>query len=58
MSVVEKVKSTTAEYALPKLDKIFSLLGVPNELKSDYSPPFNGIKFSEFVMHRELNLLI
>ena len=58
-SVVEEVKSTGAEHVLPQLDKIFSMLGIPTELKSDNGPPANGFRFKEFcdyfgIKHRKI----
>jgi hypothetical protein len=48
MPVVEEIKSTAAEYVLPKLEALFSFVGVPKVLKTDNGPPFNGHKFTEF----------
>jgi hypothetical protein len=47
-SIVEEVKTTAAEYVLPKMDAVFSLLGIPTDLGTDNGPPFNGHKFAEF----------
>ena len=48
MPVVREVKTTGSEYVLPKLDDLFSFVGIPRELKTDNGPPFNGHKFKEF----------
>jgi hypothetical protein len=42
------VPTTAAEYTLPKLNELFSMFGIPIELKSDNGPPFNGHQFAEF----------
>ncbi len=39
---VEIVPSTKASVVIPKLDKIFAVHDIPDILKSDNSPPFNG----------------
>ena len=66
MPVVEEVISTAAEYVLPKLDSIFSLMGIPSILKTDNGPPFIGHKFEEFckyfgikhrIIHRQMKRL-
>ncbi|KAK3720930.1 hypothetical protein QZH41_014537, partial [Actinostola sp. cb2023] len=45
---VEIVTSTSARAVIPKLDAIFSRQGIPDVLKSDNGPPFNGHEFSNF----------
>ena len=46
---VELLTSTSAAKAVvPKLDVIFSRQGVPDILKSDNGPPFNGHDFKNF----------
>ena len=45
---VVEVKSTAAEYAMPKLDELFSEFGVPIEIKTDNGPPYNGHLWAEF----------
>ena len=59
MPVVEEVKTTAADFFLPKLDAIFSLLGIPESLETDNGPPFNGEKFLDFckyygIKHRKI----
>ena len=54
-----EVKTTASQYVLPELNNIFSLMGVPEELKSDNGPPFKGNEFSDFcdefgVKHRKI----
>ncbi|KAK3092635.1 hypothetical protein FSP39_005203 [Pinctada imbricata] len=46
--VVEFVHSTSAKSTIPKLDKIFSLFGIPEELKTDNGPPFQSADFAKF----------
>jgi transposase InsO family protein len=55
MPVVEEVKTTAADFVLPKLDTICSLLGIPEDLETDNCPPFNGVKFSEFCKYYGIN---
>ena len=45
---VELLTSTSAKAVVPKLDAIFSRQGVPDILKSDNGPPFNGHEFKTF----------
>ncbi len=40
---VEIVHSTRASTVIPKLDKIFSVHGIPDMIISDNGPPFNGV---------------
>ena len=46
--VVEPVRSTSASTVIPQLDKTFSTFGIPEIVRSDSCPPFNGRKFREF----------
>ena len=45
---VEIVKSTAAETLIPKLHKILCTHGIPEVIKSDNGPPFNGEKIKEY----------
>lgn len=45
---VEIVRSTSATTVIPRLDKIFSTFGVPEVVKTDNGPPFNGQDFTNF----------
>ena len=45
---VEIVHSTSAKVVLPKLDRVFAAYGVPQVVKSDNDPPFNGHEFAQF----------
>ena len=48
---VETVTSTSARSTIPKLDAIFVRQGIPDVLKSDNGPPFNGMEFKNFAEH-------
>ncbi|KAK7112338.1 hypothetical protein V1264_011807 [Littorina saxatilis] len=45
---VEILTSTSAKAVIPKLDAIFSRFGIPDVVKSDNGPPFNGSDFERF----------
>ena len=45
---VEILTSTSARAVIPKLDAIFARQGIPDVLKSDNGPPFNGHEFKNF----------
>ena len=49
--VVEFLRSTSAKAVIPKFDKIFSLFGIPEELKTDNGPPFQSAEFANFADH-------
>ena len=46
--VGEPVRSTLALAVVPQLNKTFSTFGIPEIVRSDNGPPFNGRKFREF----------
>ena len=46
---VEIVRSTKASTVIPKLDKIFATHGIPNIIKSDNGPPFNGDEYKKYL---------
>ena len=46
---VELVKSTKTSSVIPRLDRIFSVHGIPREIKTDNGPPFNGEEFENYV---------
>lgn len=57
--VVLEVNSTAAQYVLPKLDSLFSLMGIPEVVKTDNGPPFQGKDFKDFcdefgIKHRRI----
>jgi transposase InsO family protein len=45
---VEVITSTSAKATIPKLDAMFARQGIPDIVKSDNGPPFNGQEFSTF----------
>ena len=45
---VEILTSMSARAVIPKLDAIFARQGIPEVLKSDNGPPFNGLEFQNF----------
>ena len=49
--IVEIVYSTSARVVIPVSDKTFSIFGIPDELKTDNGPPFQGSKFANFAKH-------
>ena len=46
--VVEVITSVSSQVVIPRLNKIFAEFGVPEILRSDNGPPFNGKEFAEF----------
>jgi transposase InsO family protein len=48
---VEVLTTVSAKAVLPKLDAIFSRQGIPDVLKSDNGPPFNGTEFESYAKH-------
>ena len=48
---VEIVRSTSAKAVIPKLDAIFARQGIPDELKTDNGPPFQGDEFKNFARY-------
>ena len=60
--VVLEVPTTAHHYVLPKLDTIFSLMGIPDKLRSDNGPPFQSHAISKFlksynIKHRKITPL-
>ena len=45
---VELLTSTSAKAVVPNVDAIFSRQGIPDILKSDNGPPFDGHEFKNF----------
>ena len=43
--VVEFTSSTSADYVIPLFTRLFNTYGIPEEIKTDNGPPFNGSKF-------------
>ena len=48
MVIAQEVKSTSCENVLPVIESTISLLGIPEQIKSDNGPPFNSHEFKEF----------
>ncbi len=46
--LVDIVNTTAADTVIPCYEKWFGLFGIPQEVKSDNGPPFNGHVFAEF----------
>ncbi|GFN77938.1 Pol polyprotein [Plakobranchus ocellatus] len=49
--VVDTIKSTSARAVVPRFDKIFAEFGIPDELKTDNGPLFNGIGSKTYLEH-------
>ncbi|KAK9744597.1 Integrase core domain [Popillia japonica] len=47
--VVEVISSLDCKTVSKRLRHIFSMFGLPNTLKSDNAPPFNGAEFTNFL---------
>ena len=46
---VEICSGTSSKTVIPHLDKIFSTHGIPEVIKTDGGPPFNGYQFKQYV---------
>ena len=46
---VEICSGTSSKAVIPHLDKIFATHGVPEVIKTDGGPPFNGYQFKQYV---------
>ena len=46
--IVKLINSTGASSVIPLLTDIFSTFGVPDTMRSDNGPPFNGMPFKQF----------
>ena len=49
--VVDIIRSTSNHTVISCLDKIFSMFGIPEVVKSDNGPPWNGTDFRKFADH-------
>ena len=45
---VEVIPTTSNKYVIPKLDRILSTFGIPEVIRTDNGPPFNGQEFKEY----------
>ena len=50
--VVKRVTSTAAKHLIPILDDIFASFGIPEIIRSDNGPPFNGEEFASYCKHQ------
>ena len=48
--VVEALTSISAKSVIPRLDRIFSMFGIPSVCSTDSGPPFNGDDFRQFAI--------
>jgi hypothetical protein len=46
-----EINSTSFKKVKPELEMIFFRFGVPDEIKTDNGPPFNGAEFSDFAKY-------
>ena len=46
--VIKFVTSSSAEATIPQFVRVFNTYGIPEEVKTDNGPPFNGSKFVKF----------
>ena len=42
------VRSTSSKHVIPVMDRVFTMFGVPEVVKSDNGPPFQGDEFRKF----------
>jgi hypothetical protein len=52
--LVMELRSTSAEYVIRKLDKIFSIFGHPEKIKSDNGPPFDSKALDDYFKSRNI----
>ncbi|KAK3787643.1 hypothetical protein RRG08_031874 [Elysia crispata] len=60
--VVDILDSTSAREIIPRLDRIFSEFGLPEQVKTDNGPPFNSSEFKTYmsnmgIKHRKITPL-
>ena len=48
--IAEIVRSTAAPTIIPKLDQVFAMHGLPEEIVTDNGPPFNSSDFERYLM--------
>ena len=49
--IVEIVRSSSANTVIPVLDKMFSMFGIPQILKTDNGPPLSGSQITDFAQY-------
>ena len=49
--LVETISSTSAQIVTRNLEIMFSIFGLPDEVRSDNGPPFNSYDFREFAKY-------
>ena len=45
---IDFIHSTSAQAVIPKLDRIFSAFSIPEIVRTDNGPPFNGSQFANY----------
>ena len=45
------LSNLSAKSVIPKIDSVFALFGIPDVVKTDNGPPFNGREFNGFAEH-------
>lgn len=50
--IINIIRSTSSEEVNQTLNRVFTLFGIPEEIKSDNGPPFNSEKFSVYWKNR------
>ena len=53
--IVELMKSTTASNVISRLDKMFSIYGYTDRIRSDNGPPFKSHKIKEYIRQRGIH---
>ena len=53
--IVELMKSTTASNVISRLDKMFSIYGYPDRIRSDNGPPLKSHKIKEYFRQRGIH---
>ena len=48
----EFTPNTSADYVISLLTCVFNTYGIPEEIKTDYEPPFNGSNFANFAQEQ------
>ena len=51
--IVEPLTSLSAKAVIPRLERIFSMFGIPSVCRTDSGPPFQGDEFRQFAKQME-----